>query len=69
MPEDRKYPSYAGIFFATLLGTAVSSLAIYYATKPRNGGESYADRIARNLSESIDKKFGRGGYRPDREDI
>lgn len=69
MPEDRKQPGYAGIFLATLIGTAVSSLAVYYATRPRDGGESYADRIARNIADSIDRKFGRGGYRPDRKDI
>ncbi|MBI4894192.1 MAG: hypothetical protein HY833_00445 [Candidatus Aenigmarchaeota archaeon] len=69
MPEDRKPPSYVGIFFATLFGTAVSSLAVYYATRPRDGGESYADRVARNIADSLDKRFGRDAYRRDRKDI
>jgi hypothetical protein len=66
VPDDRKPPSYVGIFFATLFGTAVSSLAVYYATRPRNNGESYADKVTRNISDYLDGKFGHAGYRQDR---
>lgn len=69
MPEDRRPPSYVGIFFATLFGTALSSFAVYYATRPKDNGESYADRIARNMTDYLDKNFRRDEYRRDRKDI
>lgn len=69
MADERRGPGYLGIFFATLFGTAVSSLAVYYATRPRKDSESYADRIARNIVDSLNEKFSQPRYGQDRKDI
>jgi hypothetical protein len=69
MAEEKKEPGYVGIFFATLLGTALSSLAIYYATRPRKDSDSYADRIARSVIDSLSARFGKPVYDQNRKDI